>query len=149
MLYVNDRWREIMQVPPQVSAVKVAGARAYERARAGEALDLAARPLTVERLTLAECLGSDTAVFEMVCGKGGYVRSIARDLGRRYDSTWLMVHKVRAALAERTGTFPLIALTLASDHATAASAVGLSTMAASCSSVYSESLTMLMPVSRG
>lgn len=74
---------EILQVPPQVSAVKVDGARAYDLARAGEELDLAPRPLTVERLELVEMPARDTAVFEMVCGKGGYVRSIARDLGAR------------------------------------------------------------------
>ncbi len=71
----------ISQVPPQVSAVKVAGERAYARARAGETMDLAARPLTVERLELVAVPDADTAVLEMVCGKGGYVRSIARDLG--------------------------------------------------------------------
>ena len=74
---------EIMQVPPQVSAVKVDGERAYARARAGEALDLAARPLTVERLELVAVPDADSASFELVCGKGGYVRSIARDLGER------------------------------------------------------------------
>ena len=71
-----------MQVPPQVSAVKVEGERAYALARAGETLDLAARPLTVERLELVAVPDADTAIFEMICGKGGYVRSIARDLGR-------------------------------------------------------------------
>ena len=72
---------DIEQIPPQVSAVKVDGARAYDRARAGEAMDLAARPLRVERLDL---VGADPhgAELEMVCGKGGYVRSVARDLGR-------------------------------------------------------------------
>ena len=74
---------EILQVPPQISAVKVAGARAYARARAGEALDLAARPLSVERLEVVAVPDRDTAVLEMTCGKGGYVRSIARDLGAR------------------------------------------------------------------
>ncbi len=74
---------DILQVPPQVSAVKVDGERAYALARAGEVLDLAARPLTVERLELVEMPDRDTAVLEMVCGKGGYVRSIARDLGAR------------------------------------------------------------------
>jgi tRNA pseudouridine55 synthase len=74
---------EIMQVPPRVSAVKVAGERAYARARAGEAFDLAARPLSVERLELVEVPDADTATFELVCGKGGYVRSIARDVGER------------------------------------------------------------------
>ena len=57
--------------------------RAYDLARAGETLDLAARPLHVERLELVAVPDADTAVLEMVCGKGGYVRSIARDLGAR------------------------------------------------------------------
>ena len=72
---------DILQVPPQVSAVKVEGARAYDLARAGATLDLAARPLHVERLELVATPDPDTAVLEMTCGKGGYVRSIARDLG--------------------------------------------------------------------
>ncbi|MCB1388488.1 MAG: tRNA pseudouridine(55) synthase TruB, partial [Rhodobacteraceae bacterium] len=72
----------IQQVPPQFSAVKVEGERAYDIARAGEAMDLAARPLMVERLQLTGQPDPDHAEFEMVCGKGGYVRSIARDLGR-------------------------------------------------------------------
>ena len=72
---------QISQVPPQVSAVKVEGERAYDLAREGIEMDLVARPLWVERL---EVLAQDaTGVeLEMVCGKGGYVRSIARDLGR-------------------------------------------------------------------
>ncbi|MFN3936014.1 MAG: tRNA pseudouridine(55) synthase TruB [Gemmobacter sp.] len=73
---------EILQVPPQFSAVKVEGERAYDLAREGEVLDLAARPLWVESLTLIARPDPDHAEFEMVCGKGGYVRSIARDLGR-------------------------------------------------------------------
>jgi tRNA pseudouridine55 synthase len=73
---------DILQVPPQFSAVKVEGERAYELARAGAALDLAARPLHVERLSLIAVPDADHAVFEMVCGKGGYVRALARDLGR-------------------------------------------------------------------
>lgn len=72
---------EIMQVPPAFSAVKVDGERAYDLAREGVEMELAARPLWVESLTLLEA-GPDTARLEMVCGKGGYVRSIARDLGR-------------------------------------------------------------------
>lgn len=73
---------EIMQVPPQFSAVKVEGERAYDLAREGERLDLAARPLWVDSLDLLERPDADHALFEMVCGKGGYVRSVARDLGR-------------------------------------------------------------------
>lgn len=73
---------DILQVPPQVSAVKVEGARAYDLARAGEVLDLAARPLHVSRLELVATPDRDSATFEMDCGKGGYVRSIGRDLGQ-------------------------------------------------------------------
>ena len=76
---------DILQVPPAFSAVKVDGERAYDLAREGEALDLAARPLWVESLTLLEA-DRDTARLEMVCGKGGYVRAIARDLGRALGS---------------------------------------------------------------
>ena len=71
----------IMQVPPAVSAVRVDGARAYDLAREGEAVTLAPRPLWVEELTLTAAR-ADSADFRMVCGKGGYVRAIARDLGR-------------------------------------------------------------------
>ncbi len=72
---------QIMQVPPQFSAVKVEGERAYDIAREGEVMELAARPLFVERLEMVARPDGDTVVLEMVCGKGGYVRSIARDLG--------------------------------------------------------------------
>ncbi len=76
---------EIMQVPPAFSAVKIDGQRAYAIARAGDAVELEARPLWVESLTLVERLDVDHATLEMVCGKGGYVRAIARDLGRALD----------------------------------------------------------------
>lgn len=72
---------QIEQVPPQFSAVKVDGERAYDLAREGERLDLAPRPLWVERLDLIDRPDPDHALLEMVCGKGGYVRAIARDLG--------------------------------------------------------------------
>ena len=72
---------QIEQVPPQYSAVKVDGERAYDLAREGEAMDLAARPLWVERLVMLGRPDADHVDLEMVCGKGGYVRSIARDLG--------------------------------------------------------------------
>lgn len=72
---------DIQQVPPQFSAVKVEGERAYDIARAGEEMDLAARPLWVEKLEVLDRPDADHVDLEMVCGKGGYVRSIARDLG--------------------------------------------------------------------
>ena len=72
---------EILQVPPQVSAVKIDGARAYDLAREGEVFEIAARELWVERLDVVARPDADTVELEMVCGKGGYVRAIARDLG--------------------------------------------------------------------
>jgi len=72
---------DIRQVPPQFSAVKVDGARAYDLARAGEAMDLVARDLFVESLDMLGRPDGDHVELDMVCGKGGYVRSIARDLG--------------------------------------------------------------------
>ncbi|SFT92856.1 tRNA pseudouridine(55) synthase TruB [Sedimentitalea nanhaiensis] len=73
---------EIQQVPPQFSAVKIDGERAYKRARSGEEMELAARPLWVEELILVDRPDADHVTLEMTCGKGGYVRSIARDLGQ-------------------------------------------------------------------
>ncbi|MDE3028910.1 MAG: tRNA pseudouridine(55) synthase TruB [Paracoccaceae bacterium] len=73
---------EIMQTPPQFSAVKIDGERAYDLAREGETVDIAARPLWVESLTVVSRPDADHVELEMVCGKGGYVRSIARDLGQ-------------------------------------------------------------------
>ncbi len=71
----------IEQVPPQFSAVKIDGERAYKKAREGEVMALSARPLWVEELVLTDRPDTDHAQLEMICGKGGYVRSIARDLG--------------------------------------------------------------------
>jgi tRNA pseudouridine55 synthase len=72
---------EIMQVPPQFSAVKIDGERAYKLAREGEDVEIAARPLWVEELVMTGRPDADHVELEMTCGKGGYVRSVARDLG--------------------------------------------------------------------
>jgi tRNA pseudouridine55 synthase len=72
---------DIRQIPPQFSAVKVDGQRAYKLAREGEELDLIARDLFVESLKVLGRIDDDHVELEMICGKGGYVRSIARDLG--------------------------------------------------------------------
>ncbi|SCM77433.1 tRNA pseudouridine synthase [uncultured Pleomorphomonas sp.] len=74
---------DILQTPPAFSAIKVDGNRAYDLARAGETVELEARPVTVHRLDLIDCPDADTAVFEAECGKGTYVRAIARDMGRK------------------------------------------------------------------
>lgn len=72
---------DILQVPPQYSAVKVDGTRAYKRALDGDRMDLEPRPLAVHSFRLIERASADHCTFEFICGKGGYVRSIARDIG--------------------------------------------------------------------
>ena len=74
---------EIQQVPPKFSAVKVDGQRAYKLARDGEEVELSSRPLWVEELVMLDRPDADHVMLEMTCGKGGYVRSIARDLGEK------------------------------------------------------------------
>ena len=71
----------VEQRPPAFSAIKIGGERAYDLAREGEAVDLAPRMVTIHELVI---VGVDeaTATFEARCGKGTYVRAIARDLGR-------------------------------------------------------------------
>jgi len=72
----------IMQIPPQFSAIKIGGERAYDLARDGETVEIAAREVEIGRLDLVEIPDADHAVFEVECGKGTYVRSLARDMGR-------------------------------------------------------------------
>jgi tRNA pseudouridine55 synthase len=72
----------IEQVPPKFSAIKVDGERAYDLARDGEEVELQARPVRIDRLELVETPDADHAVFEAECGKGTYVRALARDFGR-------------------------------------------------------------------
>jgi tRNA pseudouridine55 synthase len=72
----------IEQVPPRYSAIKIEGERAYDLARDGETVELAARPVEIGRLELVDTPDPDHAVLEAECGKGTYVRSLARDLGR-------------------------------------------------------------------
>jgi len=72
---------EILQRPPTFAAVKVQGERAYDLARRGEPVQLEPRPVRIDELRLLARLDRDHARFAMVCGKGAYVRALARDLG--------------------------------------------------------------------
>lgn len=71
----------VMQVPPQFSAIKIAGERAYDLARDGEEVMLEAREVIIDSLEITAHDGA-TTTLEAACGKGTYVRAIARDLGR-------------------------------------------------------------------
>ena len=74
----------IDQTPPTFSAIKVEGSRAYDLAREGESFTIAPRAIRVYRLDLVSA-ERDSAVLEAECGKGAYIRSIARDLGRALE----------------------------------------------------------------
>jgi tRNA pseudouridine55 synthase len=77
---------EISQVPPRFSALKVDGARAYDLARDKEEFELAPRVVSIERLALIARPDPDHCQLEAGCGKGTYVRALARDLGRALGS---------------------------------------------------------------
>jgi tRNA pseudouridine55 synthase len=73
---------DIMQVPPCYSAIKVDGERAYDLARDGDVVELTPRPVSVYELEIEEAISPELTRLICACGKGTYVRSIARDLGR-------------------------------------------------------------------
>ena len=73
---------EITQVPPIYSALKIDGERAYDLARAGEKPEMTPRQVLIEELRLLDASNPDHADFETVCGKGTYIRALARDIGR-------------------------------------------------------------------
>ncbi|HZA67629.1 MAG TPA: tRNA pseudouridine(55) synthase TruB [Geminicoccaceae bacterium] len=73
----------IEQVPPSFAAIKVEGERAYDLARRGEAVQLPPRNVRVDRFDLIERPDPDHATFELLCGRGTYVRALVRDLGAK------------------------------------------------------------------
>lgn len=108
----------ISQVPPAYSAIKVDGERAYDLARDGETVALEPRPAMVHRLEIVDLPDRDCVVLEAECGKGTYVRALARDLGRR-----LGIHGHVKALRrlsvgpfDEAGLVPLSALRAAHDE---------------------------------
>lgn len=76
---------EISQVPPQFSAVKIAGERAYDVARGGDVVDIPARQVEIFNLEIIACDDANKTSFRVECGKGTYVRALARDFGRELE----------------------------------------------------------------
>ena len=72
----------ISQIPPQFSAIKIDGERAYDLAREGEVVEIPAREVEIDRLAILATPDANRTEFEVVCSKGTYVRSLARDMGR-------------------------------------------------------------------
>jgi tRNA pseudouridine55 synthase len=73
---------EIEQIPPQFSAIKVGGERAYDIARDGEEVKLSPRVISIHDLVVVDTPNADETVFEAVTGKGAYVRALVRDMAR-------------------------------------------------------------------
>jgi tRNA pseudouridine55 synthase len=91
----------ISQIPPVFSAIKLQGERAYDMARAGQVVELAPRPVTIHEFELRGMPDADHARFRVLCGKGMYVRSLARDLAAALD-TYAYVKELRRT---RVGPF--------------------------------------------
>ncbi len=98
----------VSQKPPAFSAIKVSGERAYDLARDGEAVDLPPREVQIDRLELLSATG-DGAEFEMGCGKGTYVRALARDLGERLGTLGYVsdLRRTRVGSFDETDAFSL------------------------------------------
>jgi len=94
---------EIEQLPPAFSAIKIDGKRAYELARAGEEVVLQSRKILIHKLEYLESPDADTARFRVTCGKGTYVRSLARDLAKALGT----VGHVTELRRTRVGKFTL------------------------------------------
>ncbi len=79
---LNQFQGDISQTPPAYSAIRIGGERSYDLARAGVEVAMEPRAVTIEKLVLSDIPDADHAVFEVTCGKGTYVRALARDMGR-------------------------------------------------------------------
>nr|WP_230989559.1 tRNA pseudouridine(55) synthase TruB [Devosia faecipullorum] len=91
----------IMQRPPAFSAIKVDGERAYDLARAGEQVELVARPVDIDAIELVEH-GSESTILEVTCGKGTYVRALARDIAEALGTFGHVTSLHRAAVGPFT-----------------------------------------------
>ena len=94
---------EIQQVPPQYSAVKIGGKRAYELKRKGNEVALASKPVRIDEIELtAYDAASKQATIRVVCGKGTYIRSLARDIGQALGSGAFLTALCRTRVGDVT-----------------------------------------------
>lgn len=92
---------EIQQVPPQYSAVKVNGKRAYKLKRKGDEVELKAKPIHIDEIELKSFdEGKKQASIRVVCGKGTYIRSLARDIGEALGSGAYLTALCRTRVGE-------------------------------------------------
>lgn len=93
---------EIEQVPPQFSAVKVDGERAYDLAREGQTVELKARQVVLHEARLAETPDADHSVIEVRCGKGFYIRALVRDIAAKLGAEGHVSRLRRTAVGQFT-----------------------------------------------
>ncbi|MBI1651286.1 tRNA pseudouridine(55) synthase TruB [Hyphomicrobium sulfonivorans] len=115
---LEDFIGEISQVPPAFSAIKINGNRAYDLARSGEQVVLEARTIVVDDLRLVAMADEATAVLEADCGKGTYVRALARDMGRMLGSAAHVValRRTRVGGFDEEIAIPLVELVEAAEQ---------------------------------
>lgn len=89
----------IEQTPPEYSAVKINGKRAYEFARKGKSVELKPKTLVIDSIELLECSFPEI-VIRVVCSKGTYIRALARDIGRELQSGAYLTGLVRTRIGE-------------------------------------------------
>jgi tRNA pseudouridine55 synthase len=128
----------IAQVPPRFSALKIEGERAYDLAREGKVVELAPRPVDIHRLEFVAMPDAESTVLAAECGKGTYVRALARDLGRELGCLGHVVALRRTAV----GAF------------TEDRAISLEALQAACGTspegeIVSTTITALLPVEAG
>ncbi len=89
----------ISQVPPIYSAIRIDGKRAYESARAGEAIDMPARQVQIHRLAIVE-FSYPRLVLDIECSTGTYIRSLGRDMARRLGTDAIMTNLLRSSIGD-------------------------------------------------
>lgn len=97
---LHEMTGEVMQIPPQYSALKVDGRRAYDLARNDEHVELKARSIVIGRMDIIQ-YAPERAIIDVTCSKGTYVRSIARDIGSALNTYGTMTFLLRM----QTGAF--------------------------------------------
>lgn len=94
---------EIMQVPPEYSACKIDGKRAYHLMRKGKDVELKAKPLRIDEIELLDYNSDEkTITIRVVCGKGTYIRALARDIGEALGSGAFLTALRRTRVGEYT-----------------------------------------------
>lgn len=102
---------KIMQIPPNFSAKKVGGQKAYDLSRKGENVVLEAKEVEIHHFELISQINDNSFLFEIKCSSGTYIRSLARDLAKSLNSCAFMSALIRV----QSGEFDILATTYVND----------------------------------